>query len=108
MFSISNNIIVITRGDTGKFTIRVYDANKSEYELEYGDELIFTVKADTKTTEHLIQKSGPEIILDPADTQPLTYKDYIYDVQLTLSNGEVHTVIPPNKFKVTEEVTFDY
>lgn len=108
MFDISNDKITITRGDTGKFTVKVYNTLREEFELEYGDEVLFTVKTSTKVVPHLIQKVGPEIVINPEDTKNLEYKTYVYDIQLTLSNGEVHTIISPSDFTVLPEVTFDY
>lgn len=106
MFSISNNIISITRGDTGKFEIRILDAYKNIYTLEEGDTILFTVKKDTETSDVLIQKNSLDIRIDPIDTQDLKYGIYKYDIQVTLANGEVHTIIPASDFIIKEEVTF--
>ena len=42
----------------------------------------------------------------PEDTHELPYKIYKYDVQLTLADGFVDTIIPPTDFIVKEEVTW--
>lgn len=106
MFSINNNIITITRGDTGKFTICPMDKDRNAYILEEGDSILFTVKKDTSdTSEVLIQKNGPEVILQPSDTKPLKYGTYKYDVEVRLANGEIYTIIPESDFVVKGEVT---
>lgn len=105
MFKIQNNIIYITRGDTGIFDISILDSNKQEYILKENDTLTFTVKEDTVTVDILIQKTGKKITIEPNDTANLLYGDYIYDVQL-IHDGIVDTIITPNKFSVCQEVTF--
>lgn len=98
------------RGDTVEFNIIVQqldeNGNISEYTLEEGDVLTFTVKKNTKTKEPLIQKTGVHITILPEDTQDLDYKTYKYDVQLTMANGTVDTIIPPSDFIVQDEVTW--
>ena len=108
MFSINGTAIKITRGDTGIFTLTIKNGD-TEYDYS-NDEVLFTVKQNTRVNEHLIQKAviyGENITITPADTQNLGYGSYVYDVQLT-SGGIVDTVIPPSPFIVCEEVTFNY
>lgn len=106
MFTIRNNVITIIRGDTGKFTINILDIHKSAYSLEPGDSILFTVKKDTSdTAEILIQKSGTEIVLEPSDTKEIPYGVYKYDVEVTLANGDVNTIIPASDFIIMGEVT---
>lgn len=45
-----------------------------------------------------------KLILDPADTKPLSFGKYVYDIQLTKSTGEVDTFITKGTMKLTEEV----
>lgn len=107
VFSISNKTIKITRGDSGVFTLTVKQGD-SDYDYT-NDTVIFTVKKNTNTDEVLIQKTiqyGEDVIIMPEDTRDLAYGDYVYDVQLTTVGGYVDTIITPNKFTVTPEVTF--
>ena len=109
MFAIKGNVITITRGDTGIFTLNV---KQGEADYNYSnDTVLFTVKRNVKTEEVLIQKTvqyGENIVIDPSDTQDLKYGEYVYDIQLTTAGGIVDTIITPSKFIVANEVTFNY
>ena len=48
-----------------------------------------------------------EIRISPDDTKNLEYGQYVYDVQVTMANGDVATVIPPTTFNILEEVNFE-
>ena len=104
-----NNITMI-RGDTVELDIIVNEidaqGNITEYTPQEGDVLTFTVKKTTKTADVLIQKNGVHIVILPEDTQNLDYKTYKYDVQLTMADGTVDTIIPPCDFIVEAEVTW--
>ncbi len=106
MFQIANNTIKITRGDSGEIDLTIYDTDGSEYELKDGDEVLFTVKESTLSPNALIQKSGTKISILPEDTKNLSYRKYVFDVQLTTATGTVDTIIPPSTFEVLSEVTF--
>lgn len=108
MFKIRNNKIYITRGDSAVLSLDITDADGNSYTPAGNDSLLFTVKVDTATSSHLIQKSitGGKVTLDPVDTESLPYGDYVYDVQLRMADGYVDTIIPPSLFRVEEEVTF--
>jgi len=109
MFKITNNEITITRGDTGRFTLNVLNAQGEPYDYS-SDTVTFTVKKSTTTSQVLIQKTvlyGQPVIIEPADTAELNYGKYVFDVQLTTGGGGiVDTVITPTAFVVTPEVTF--
>lgn len=102
--------IDIVRGDSADFDVVVTQKNdqgeKVIYDLQPGDVVEFTVKKSTKVKDKLISKIGPHISLVPADTEGLEYKKYVYDVQLTLADGFVDTIIQPNTFNVLDEVTW--
>lgn len=100
------NDINITRGDTLHLHVDLADANGSEWAMADGDAIAWTVKRTTTDTEALISKAGQDVTIEPADTASLEYGRYVYDVQLTTSEGEVYTVVKPSAFNVTEEVTF--
>ena len=107
MFKISGNMISITRGDTGIFTLEL-SANGEAYDYS-NDTVVLTVKRGTNAGEVLIQKQcvyGENITFEPADTQNLPYGNYVYDVQVTTAGGVVDTVIPPSAFCVLPEVTY--
>lgn len=101
-----SNTIELTRGDTLSLHIDLIDDNGQPYELADGDTLALTVKKSVKDEKALIQKSGQDITIEPADTSSLKYGTYKYDAQLTLADGRVTTVIKPSDFVVGEEVTW--
>lgn len=104
-----NNNITLTRGDSASIAVDLKNPDGSEYTLQTGDVLLFTVKYNCITEDIIIQKdisSDGVINLNPADTNDLLYDVYFYDVQLTRANGAVNTVIPPRDFIVSKEVTF--
>lgn len=109
MLKITSDKVYLTRGDTADILINIYDADKQAYELQPGDSLIFTLKANCVTDNYFIQKecsSDSKIHLLPDDTNTLSYGTYYFDVQLTTALGQVYTVIPPHEFILSKEVTF--
>lgn len=108
MFRIFKNKIFLTRGDSAIFTLTITDTNGDEYTPAEGDEITFTVKANTETRDILIQKdaSSGKIEIQLEDTENLEYGNYVYDVQLKKSDGYVDTIITPHEFRLEEEVTF--
>ena len=107
MFRITDNVIEITRGDSSPdIKIEIMNNAGELYELQEGDVLEFTVKKNTTARDSLIQKTGGIFALMPDDTSNLKYGSYVYDVQLTLSDGRVETIIEPSEFIVAPEVTF--
>ena len=109
MFNIINdNIIRITRGDTGYFSVKLFKDGK-DYTLGDKDTLVFSVKRRTTDSETLIRKellASTLIRINPVDTKDLQYGTYYYDVQVTFENGDVNTVVQPTRFIILEEVTF--
>lgn len=108
MYKINNNRISLTRGDSAEVELVITDEDGREYTPQIGDQILFTVKADTRTKNVLFQKAFSDgyITINPADTEDLEYGKYVYDVQLKMATGEVTTIITPSTFKVLEEVTF--
>ena len=90
----------------GIFTLALTSAGQP-YDYS-NDEVLFTVKRNTRTTEVLFQKQviyGENVTIEPQNTANLPYGNYVYDVQVT-SGAVVDTVIPPSTFSVLPEVTF--
>ena len=109
MFSIdTKKRIKIVKGDTGIFNIAM-----STYEFVEGDKLYFTVKKNVGDSKSVLKKvvsdfkgRKAKIFLSKEDTD-LEVGTYVYDVQCSLVNGVVDTVIPPTKFEVLGGVTHD-
>lgn len=107
MYRILNSgIIELIRGDTAEFDVEVADQNGNPYELQPGDKLEFTVKKKSTDEVPLIHKTGSYVRINPEDTNVLEFGNYVYDVQLTLADGKVDTIVPMNTIRILEEVTW--
>ena len=109
MFTIDNKKrIKIVKGDTAIFDITV-----NNYEFVEGDKIYFTVKSSVDDIETIIQKmvsvfdeNKAKVFLNKEDTN-VDEGVYLYDVQCSLTNGVVDTIIPPTRFEVLGGVTHD-
>lgn len=116
MVKIKGNTITMTRGDTLLVAVGMETKNGDTYIPVEGDSLRFALKHKTMNgtksefvdDEPLINKPIPIdtciLQLDPADTKPLGFGDYVYDIELTLANGYVDTFIYEAKFTLAPEV----
>ena len=109
MLYVDNENVYLTRGDSCDLIITIRDIQGDIYELQAGDILTFTIKVNCNTEDIIIQKviSTNVVSITPADTEKLAYGAYWYDVQLTTSGEDIYTVIPPHRFNITPEVTFN-
>lgn len=109
MLKVENNTIYLTRGDSANLNVEIINDAGDIYTLEDGDVCEFTVKKYTTSNEVILKKqiTNGEMKINPDDTRNLDYGIYYYDVQVTMKNGDVCTVIPPNVFHICEEVNFD-
>lgn len=106
---INGTTISLTRGDTLRVVIDIYNPDGTTYEPIPGDEIRFALKKAYKDAEPLIYKdistSDLELTIEPEDTKSLKMpSDYVYDIQLTHANGDIDTFIANAKFHITEEV----
>lgn len=108
MLKCEGNTIHLTRGDSAVLLLKIRKDDESEYELQAGDSVLFTVKKSVYDPDVIIQKrlTGGAIKLNPDDTKNLQYGTYYYDVELTQSDGFVATVIGPQKLIIEPEVTY--
>lgn len=111
---IQGNNIEMIRGDTETIRLSLFNKEDAKVPLDEGDLVYFTVKESTNTESILLQKiitdfvDGTVIInIQPEDTKDLRFRDYVYDIQLNRVNGDVKTVIPPSKFTIGSEVTYE-
>jgi len=107
-FTISGKAIRLTRGDTLRATIHVIDEDAGEeWQPQEGDSLRFrcTKKAGDQTA--LIERAIPTdtmlLELEPEDTSPLKFGSYFYDIEATLADGTVDTVIPEGTLEIAPE-----
>ena len=99
MFSVKNNNIVLTRGDTLLLKINMIK-NGQEYIPSSGDSIRFAMKKNITDSDDqvILVKDIPintlVLELEPSDTKHLPMKTkYVYDIQLTNSLGQVDTFI---------------
>lgn len=104
MIKIIDNKIYLTRGDTAPIELKVMDG----HDVYTDGTAVFTMKRNTCDTEAIISKTfvDGKITIEPTDTENLDFGEYRYDVQLTLPNGNVDTVIVPTPIVIMEEVTW--
>ena len=109
MFTIDNKKrMKVVKGDTA-----IFDINMKDYSFVEGDKVYFTVKSSVDDAENIIQKIVTEfdenvakIILSSTNTS-IDVGSYLYDIQCSLIDGRIDTVVPPTKFEVIGGVTHD-
>lgn len=107
MFTINDNNISLTRGDTLFLTVNLTDSDGDPYVPSEGDRIRLAMKRRINSSDLVMLKEiSPETLtfeIEPQDTKDLAYGTYVYDIELTDSEGHVNTVIF-GKFRITEEV----
>ena len=115
MVEVRNNNIWLTRGDTMKLDIELYDGD-SPYVPATGDSIRFAVKPakmDLGKTAYVatspvinvsIDTSTMELSLSHADTASLPFGNYVYDIELSKTDGTVDTFIAEKSFVLMPEV----
>ena len=95
----------ITRGDTGLFSVTLYDAEGTEYIPTEGETLTFyLMKKDCDDlTEAILVKDIPvdtmQLELEPSDTIDLQTGSYAYRIRLRDTIGHEWTVVK-SKLKI--------
>lgn len=106
-YAVNGTTITMTRGDTFKAYVAVYDGNRP-YKPQEGDHIRFAMKQSIRDVEPLIVKEIPVdtlmLVLDPEDTKDLDFGTYVYDIELTTALGDVDTFITKSQLNLTEEV----
>lgn len=112
---VSGNTITMTRGDTLRIKVGIV-VDGEEYTPEAGDAVAFYLKHSLmngkrtayKDAEPLITKAVPiatmVLGLEPEDTKPLEFGEYVYDLEITFANGTVDTFINNARFTIAPEV----
>lgn len=113
-----NIVLSMVRGDTEGLLVKVIQKDSNgeitNVPLEDGDKVYFTVKNTSRDEEPLFQivetifDEGEALIsIYPRHTKNLNFGTYVYDIQVTFSNGTIKTVVPKSDFIITDEVTYD-
>ena len=111
---INGTNIYMIRGDSETITVSCKDIDGADLLFTTGDQIYFTVKENTKTAVKILQKlivdfTDGKAIIDilQSDTKLLKYQTYVYDIEWINVNGKVTTIIPPSKFIIEDEVTYE-
>ena len=110
-----NKDLWITRGDDAYLDLEIrqqsfpYDI----YEFDNGDSAILSVR---KSRDENLNDENPILLQIPLeegkfhiqskDTASLDFGNYVYDVQVTFSDGRINTIVGPNTFRILPEVTY--
>ena len=115
MFSINGTTIKLTRGDSLVAELALKWQDGTDYEPSAGDSVVFAVKSrlNGARTEYVesspiisteIPTSDMTLRLAPDNTAGLAFGAYAYDVEVTLADGRVDTVINNAQFILLPEV----
>lgn len=92
------NTIIMTRGDTLRTKINIFDKDGNAYYPSDGDKIVFAAKKEYTDAEPCILKEVPcdtcILCLEPSDTKSLEQPcKYNYDIEITKADGTVDTFI---------------
>ena len=105
-----DNTIHLTRGDTARFSLGriVNTVTKTNYTPTAEDTVTMTIKKtalDAAPCVQIIVPGGEVLHIKPEDTKSMAFGKYVYDIQITMADGDVYTIIPPATFDLLKEVT---
>ena len=109
MLTVKGKRITLTKGDTAVIDVPLFDASGNPYVLEEGDEMRFAMKKLYTDAEPIltvpIDMEDYVLTILPEDTQSLVAPcSYVFDIQVSLADGTIDTVIPNGTLYLTEEV----
>lgn len=115
MFKIEGTKIYLTRGDTLTANVSI-KMDGEDYQPVDGDVVRFAMKTnrikpdgsnfyeENPLIEKIIPNDTMVLTLNPGDTENLSFGEYVYDIQITFSNGSVDTFIADARLVLTREV----
>ena len=105
MLQVQGTNISMIRGDTGTIDVNI-SANGVPYQILDTDKIVFSVKKSYDTDAYALQKTveSGKIKLMHTDTNELSTGNYVWDMQITTTNGDVAT-IGPGRLNVLPDVT---
>ena len=107
MGAITENAIIIPRGDTARKTIDLTTEEGELYEVGEKDKLVLKVKKNLCDKEPCILKEvigSNEFHFKPEDTENLPFGSYFYSVRVFTAEGDKYTPIDKELFEVGEVV----
>ena len=105
-----DNTIHLTRGDTARFSLGriVNTVTNTNYTPTAEDTVTMTIKKTVLQADpcvQLIVPGGEVLHIKPEDTKSMAFGKYVYDIQITMADGDVYTIVPPATFDLLKEVT---
>ena len=105
-----DNTIHLTRGDTARFSIGeiVNTITNTNYTPTAEDTVTMTIKKTVMQADPCVQiivPGGEVLHIKPEDTKAMAFGKYVYDIQITMADGDVYTIVPPATFDLLKEVT---
>lgn len=104
----SRNRITLTQGDSAELELKLHDKDGGDVTLDAADTAVLSLKKTIDDAEPVLQvklDTESQFCFKPADTLALSCGVYWYDVEVTLSDGSVYTVIPPSQFILAQGVS---
>lgn len=95
MFSVSDGVITITRGDYKTLEVQICDMQGRDYEMQEGDILTLSVRETPEESSPLLVQihSATNILtFTPSDTSGVEPGQYSGDIQLTTADGKIATL----------------
>lgn len=94
------------RGDTGIILLDML-IDDTPFPLREGDKAVLTIKKNVRSSDFLLQKEAIDgyFIFLHEDTQDIPFGDYRYDVQVSLTEGQVITAVGPAVYKILPDIT---
>ena len=107
--TIKGTTIRLTQGDTLVTKITITNGNTGEEYIPIAQDVIrFAVKKEATDKRPLLVKEIPYdtmiLRLESSDTNTLKPDEYRYDVEITLSDGTVDTIINSQKLIIVEQI----
>lgn len=97
MVNVINGVVYITRGDDADFDVALKFKDGTEYTMQDGDVLTFTVRQTAEQTAaeiFSVTSETPHIRIPHIITDEIEAGYYSCDLQLTCADGDVQTVFP--------------
>ena len=95
MVEINNKFITLTRGDTAIIELIIYDYSENIYEMQEGDNIVFSIGTLPNVKDSLFLKktfTDNIIKLDSKDTMYIKPGLYYFECEIFFNNGENNTI----------------
>lgn len=111
MYTVDNNNITLTRGDSVFINFELFDGEGKVVTPSPTDKLVFTVRKDyKKDPTDVVYTFQKEIVngsfkIDPKDTYNLNYGKYVWDIEYIYSDGADVATVLNGELYLTDEVS---